>query len=176
VCVGCGSTSRVLGVWVIQFSGSSLNFPDPTENRTSGSRFDAQPLSKASCAGPAPLDLGAPAPWLVGIVSTEVPSDPHTPGDFRYIMYHISFSDIIHLIYVFILSLDHGSWIMDHLLTPEEGSLTQTEIAQPGDGLVVVFHDLLGEVFHRDHTDTLIAIHQDQMTDILHQHLVHTGF
>lgn len=36
---------------------------------------------------------------------------PH-PRDFRYIMYHISFSDIIHLIYVFILSFDHGSWII----------------------------------------------------------------
>lgn len=105
----CGSTSRVLGVWVIQFSvtlfrkisrdpteqsssESSLNFPDPNENRTSGSRFDAQPIVEASYAGPAPLDLGAPAPRLVGIVSTEVASDPHTPGDFLYIISMVEIS------------------------------------------------------------------------------------
>ena len=83
LCVcGCGSTSRVLDVWVIQFSVTLFRkiSRDPTENRISGSRFDAQPIVEASCAGPAPLDLGAPAPRLVGIVSTEVPSDPHTPG------------------------------------------------------------------------------------------------
>jgi len=92
LCV-CGSTSRVLGVWVIQFSvtlfrkisrdpneqsssESSLNFPDPTENRTSGSRFDAQPIVEASYAGPAPLDLGAS---LLGSWALSRPRSRPTP-------------------------------------------------------------------------------------------------
>ena len=70
---------NVQGSWCM--GDSIFRHRNPTENKTTGSRFDAQPIVEASCAGPAPLDRGAPAPRLVGIVSTEVPSDPHTPGD-----------------------------------------------------------------------------------------------
>ena len=56
------------------------------------------------------------------------------------------------------------------LLTPEEGPLTQSEITEPGDGLVVTLDDLPGEVLDGDHTDTLILIvHDEQVSFIGHE-------
>jgi len=133
LCV-CGSTSRVLGVWVIQFSvtlfrkisrdpteqsssESSLNFPDPTENRTSGSRFDAQPIVEASCAGPAPLDLGAS---LLGSWALSRPRSRPTPtppgiSDISCIisLFRISYILSMCLVCLFYHSIMvHGSWII----------------------------------------------------------------